>query len=1264
MRFIDTNDLELWANSVDCKYHLPHLIRKLILETTDNSTIKNMHFPYGEDVQTGGYDGELTTESENMFVPLGESIWEFGTTNNKKGKADEDYEKRKADPLGKIPDQTTYINVNAKRYRDKNKWAAEKKEEGFYRDVRYLDAIDIEQWLELAPATELWLAEKLKKPTSGIYTAAAYWQQWSESKTLKIVPELLLGKSRSQEIEAVTSFLTNDKGVLYIKSITTDEAEAFPLAVIKLSDGVAERNIVVIDNREAFNRFIQTDKPLLILAKFKPEGNDIRGAVQKGHKILLPLSLADEVTATEKIQLPIVDAETFEHGLTLMGIDPEQTRILSKSSGRNISVLKRLLKFDEVTKPKYLDHITIREMIPMLLVNRFSEDRGGDREIIEILSGKTYAEYAQFLKILATLDDSPVYYINGVWRLVSPTDAWLFFAKYLTREDLDEFQKVSTVVLSEVLYKYTFPLEERGSYYQTPENRTKYSTKVREGLCESLVAISVFGQDYGLGAVSNVSHYIDAIVLNILSMDIVVWRSLSGNLKLLAEASPTAFLSSLERIINDRSVTAFFEVQEGLLDKSNDLAPLLWCLDIIAWFPEHLMRVSMALCEIIAISPDNFPTANTPMSNLKSIFRTWYPQTNTNAEDRKRILEILIKKYPDTLYSLLFSLVGTKHDTAFHTPRPKWRLFSELREIMVTQGEVYYMRGFCTDHIIEMSKGRVDRILSLIDLLDDMDWNRIDTALNAITTSMSAEEKDRSPVFHKFRKFIGNHRSYPDAHWSLPAEILDKIEVAANSFKTDGDILEDRYLFEGGHPEFIEGRKGRDYKKHGEELLSRRLTFVEAIVKQYGIAKIFELAASVEHPYVYGHILALSDTISPQDTMSIYRLIESESSSDQAVAREFIRISENRTDLSAQIDILNPMMHQGISQNGIVQFLVSLRGSIDLWKFIDGINDKDVALLYWKSQQRFLYTETKEELFYAIDKLGHYNKPITQLNTLGWGAYVHKEHLTSDEVLTALENVSFENFDDSSQFDHHNFTNLLEFLYHRDDYDMERGAKIEMKFLFVFGGGLYNPKPKNLYKLMSLKPEEYFGVVSQIYLPDDEKLKAAALKKIEENLSYQESAKAAYGILDSFNVLPSLQQDGSMDPEVLKKWVEDVRELAAENFRVRVTEDCIGKLLAKYPVDMAKGTGYPEAIYDIIEAGSETLKLSFRIQISNNLGFTSRAAFEGGGIERGNAHYFNSLFEETKYTHPQVALLFKDLSDKYSSEAKWEDENALLRSLE
>src|SRR5690606_31582832 len=139
MKFINTLDIESWANTVECQFYLPLLIRKLILATIDNNAIKDIHFPYGEDVHTGGYDGELYTELSNAFVPFGGSVWEFGTTNSKKAKADEDYQKRKNNPLGRIPSETTYININAKKYRDKNKWENEKRSEKFWKDVKYFD---------------------------------------------------------------------------------------------------------------------------------------------------------------------------------------------------------------------------------------------------------------------------------------------------------------------------------------------------------------------------------------------------------------------------------------------------------------------------------------------------------------------------------------------------------------------------------------------------------------------------------------------------------------------------------------------------------------------------------------------------------------------------------------------------------------------------------------------------------------------------------------------------------------------------------------------------------------------------------------------------------------------------------------------------------------------------------------------------------------------------------------------------------------------
>lgn len=1265
MRLITTGEIENWADTIECKYYLPQLIRKLIVATIDFNSIRHLEFSYGEDVNTGGYDGELLTESENLFVPFGETVWEFGTTNNKKAKADEDYEKRKLNPLNKVPSETTYVNINGKKYRDKKKWVTEKKAENFWKDVKYLDAIDIDQWLELAPQVEIWLAEKLGKPTNGIFTVEEYWKRWSDNKKVKILPEIIAGESRKQETEKVKQFLNNEQGVLYIKSITKDEALVFPLAILEQTDADEKNNLssktLIIDNKDSFNRIIQSSYPLIIIVKFQADSTDISGAIHKGHKLIVPLSSSDEINS-DKIDLPIVSSNDFENGLKNMGIDDEQARLLTKNTGRNISVLRRLLKLDNM-QPKWLEKTNITDIIPILLANRFSENKDGDKETIERISGKSFSEYEKFLKYLLNQEDTPVYHINGVWRLISPTDIWLYTAKYISNDDFEKLQKICLDVLSEVAYKYTIPLDERGNFIQTPTTSSIYSSNLKEGLCETLAIISILGEKYGIDTITP-DIFVDSIIQLILEKDTVIWRSLSSNLMILAEASPIVFLNNLEKILKDKSVVTFFEEQQGFLHTSNDLAPLLWCLNIIGWMPENLTRVTLALCELINSSPDKFPTSNTPYDTLRSIYRVWYPQTNASAEDRKKILEVILKKHPDISYNLLVSMIGSGSDTAFQIPRPKLRLFSELRSIHVSHNEISYLRRFCIDNIITLSPNNLDRILGLIDLLDDIDWDKIEETINTIETGLTLDSELKNEIYQKFREFIGRHRSYPDAHWSLTTEILDSILETAVKFKTDDNILSEKYLFEHHHPTSIEGKCGTDYRKQEQEIFEKRKIFLEKVILNYGIDKVFELADKVEHPHIYGNVLAMILEISLEDSFKIYQLIDSDNSKYISLASNFIRVSENSTSREEQINVLNKLIQSGISNTGITKFLLSLRGNIDLWQYLQDVQNNEIESLFWKSQQSCLYLDNKDELLFSLDKLLEYKKSIVFLNTLGTNINQYSEiKISSDELLTLLEKVELIGFDDSTQFDSHSFENILEFLYSKNDYDEERGAKIEMKFHFIFKS-YHSPKPQNIYKIISKNPSEYMAVICQMYLPDDEKLREEELKQKSQNENSQLILKFNYHLLESFNSIPSLKLDGTLVREELNNWIGEVRVLAKNNHREEITDRCIGKLLAKYPIDISNTKGYPIEIYDVIEEiNSDNINSAFEMQISNNLGFTSRGAFEGGNIERHRAKFFDTLFEDTKIIYPNVSMIFRSLRDKYLRKGNWEDENALLRSL-
>lgn len=109
MDWAKTTDLTNWANTLDCQSALPALVRRLIRATVHG--INEMKFPAGENVQMGGWDGYMEVEQGNELVPEGLSVWEFGSSKQPSTKAEKDYAKRKANPLGVDPKQTTFVFV-------------------------------------------------------------------------------------------------------------------------------------------------------------------------------------------------------------------------------------------------------------------------------------------------------------------------------------------------------------------------------------------------------------------------------------------------------------------------------------------------------------------------------------------------------------------------------------------------------------------------------------------------------------------------------------------------------------------------------------------------------------------------------------------------------------------------------------------------------------------------------------------------------------------------------------------------------------------------------------------------------------------------------------------------------------------------------------------------------------------------------------------------------------------------------------------------
>lgn len=142
-----------------------------------------------------------------------------------------------------------------------------------------------------------------------------------------------------------------------------------------------------------------------------------------------------------------------------------------------------------------------------------------------------------------------------------------------------------------------------------------------------------------------------------------------------------------------------------------------------------------------------------------------------------------------------------------------------------------------------------------------------------------------------------------------------------------------------------------------------------------------------------------------------------------------------------------------------------------------------------------------------------------------------------------------------------------------------------------------------------------------------------------------------------------MREDNSIDEIELKNWIDKVRELAKNVSRLEVADMQIGKVLAQYPEDIPE---WPqEAIFKIIdEINSDSIKRNYSSALFNKRGSSSRGAFDGGDIEREKAAYFEKLEKDFKNKYPNVAEVFKRLSDGYLIDAKRMDDEAERNRLE
>ncbi len=1256
MKWIDSTDLKNWAPRRDCQENLPLVIRRLIRATV--SKIDSIFFPAGDSTVYPGWDGRLESKEETEYIPNGLSVWEIGTHKDIKTKAEEDYKKRQKDPLEVNPLETTYIFATPRVWTKKDEWAKEKKEEDFWKDVRVYDARDLEEWLERTPAVGAWLAKYLNKYPEDVLSLEDWWNEWSQVTHPPINPELVLA-GRKEQIEEVKNWLISPPSSIAVQGSTKDESVAFLSAVILSSPEPKKEyflsRAIVLPNKEAFRHITATCKNNMLLI-FEFEEVEIAFS-QHNHHVFIPLDPVNTVTQ-DKILLPILGRDEFVSALKKMGISEENAERYSRDTGRSLSVLRRRLS-PASKQPEWARSDKAREILPALLAGKWNESKQEDKEKISELAKRSYDEFVATLSKWLNQSDSPVLKIGNVWRLTSTLDAFFVLSPFLTSDDFEKLKEVSFEVLGMIDPSLELEPEKRwmaSIYGKNP----KYSKELREGIAQTLVLISVFGNNNNLDIPNSWTSqvWVDSIIRELLNKgNGKLWYSLSDVLPLIAESSPTSFLDAVEESLTQDipPLMEMFSETEDAFTSHSPHPSLLWALESLAWDPNLLGRVALILGKLARLDPGG-KIANRPINSLRTIFLLWLPNTYATLRQRLEAINTLIEREPKIGWDLLISLMPRDNDIGSFSYKPRWRQFLEKTDNKVTIKEPLESISAVMDKILMNVSNDGKKWAEIMEQFSNLPPEERRRVLEKLSVAVDLIESDRKELRNKLRDMLSNHRSFSDAQWALPEEELRKIEAVYNKFEPKDKIERYQWLFDDYWPKLPEGRERLDHMKFEQMVTEKRIEVAVSIKDDLGVDGLINLANQSKNPQIVGATTA-DLSLADNEEQNLLSLFGSQKDKEISFIQGYIGRKSFKNGDDWIMKVVNKALSQKWSNDKANSLFLALPQNRTIWNLLEKF-DAQTQEEYWKNVQPRFFDLSLEDKIYGLEKLVSVKRHFSALGT----AAMFAKEVPPRFIVELLRKAALEKgIDNFRIIDPWDIDELFIALDQSKEAKWDEIVKLEWLYLPILARVGGTRPPRNLHQELSMNHEFFAEVIKWIYKPANEN------NNEEEELSIElkeQRARLAGKLLYTWKIVPGSDCSGKIDYQKLKTWIEKTREVCKKQYRLRVCDEHIGQVLVNAMPD-ENGNWPPEEVCRIIdEVGSKDLDNGFIVGLFNKRGMVTKSTFEGGNQERKLARRYQGYAEKWATNFPKTSAILKKVAEDYENDAKREDEQAKRRDLE
>ena len=784
-----------------------------------------------------------------------------------------------------------------------------------------------------------------------------------------------------------------------------------------------------------------------------------------------------------------------------------------------------------------------------------------------------------------------------------------------------------------------------GVYGKTREE----SGIVIDALADSLVKLSVYAEQSSGDTSDAIRGRVKSLV-RLLLHDArgEQWLSASGVLRELAEAAPEEFLSAVDHSLRcpRRAVTRLISESSG----SGALgrcwhADLLWALELLAWSPDRLHRVAEVLAKLTVVPvPGNW--GNTPAKSLQSLFRAWWPQTMASSERRLAVLDRLIRDHNDSAWSLMVSMLPRGPQCASANAAPVWREEDAGKADLRGRVDLWYLSEVGA-RVIAQAAARPERIATLVDSLDSFDGSYRDSVIHLVETATEFDDDGRAGVRDSLCKYLGWHNSYNLGADRKSRASAERLRPMFDRLAPTDQVKASLWLFASDWINLPDGRE-QDHERHRESLAWERSRALGLVFAALGWSGISRLAAEAAAPGLVGWEIGRSAL----DTKEIVGwFLERQRTVGWTQVDSVLRgLLAGMTDekRATTLDLAVAQLQAQGSASEISDLLISAPFAPDSWKLLES-KDSELLDRYWANVVPGLCRLDRVEIGTAVEQLIKRGRARSAFQLVMY----EPDHVDSLLLKVVLEAIRSGAEPDGPLPDGWHIGKAINAIEAAGKAPRRDLAMLEFAFFRVLEHTEHGAK--NLYSELLSDPALFIECVRLVYKPRN-----SEPESVSDSL--KAAAEVAWHILHSGRGVPGTMPEGSVDGVELKRWVVEVRRLAAESDRAAVADLTVGEWLSDCQPE-SDGTWPPSVIAEVLDDDQyEDMRRGFYAGTLNNQGVTSRAMGEGGAQERAQAARFRERAAAVANRFPRVAEVLNSIAKHYEHDARREDDEADLRS--